>query len=256
MTTQMAMGCALALALALGCQSKKNLDGAADALRTTIEKGDYDAFKKVVHPELHDQIPRETFDQTSRALGALGAFKERSMKSISVEAGKPSEGRYVLSYDEGDVDLELAVQEDLIVKFDLSGDTIAKALKQAAASGELTIRGFEFTEGKKGPKRVSTVFEPGEPMHFTVEFDGLELKNDEIHFRIGGQVVLPDGEVALQEELFNEKVEPEGGIPAATVTSQLSLQKPGNYVLRVVVRDEHAGEVKKAEQALVIRDPQ
>jgi len=117
----------IALLLApLGCKSKASLDADVDHLLVAISTSDYDHFKADAHPALSKEVSKEQFDRMATVLKALGPMKSKSMKSISVKAGAPSEGHYEIEFANGAATLDIKSLDGKLVGFNFGGPDVAR----------------------------------------------------------------------------------------------------------------------------------
>ncbi len=109
-----------------GCKSKATLDADVDHLLVAISTSDYDHFKADAHPALTKEVSKQEFDGMAKALKGLGPLKSKSMKSISVKAGAPSEGQYDLEFANGSASLQIKSLDGKLVAFHFTGADVAR----------------------------------------------------------------------------------------------------------------------------------
>lgn len=250
----------LALASAVwtlgGCASKKNLDGSVDRLVKAVAKNDYADFKAMSVPELCEQFPPEKFAEFSRALAVLGEFKERTMRGLQVKTGGLREGRYVLRFAHGKVDLELKLLKGKLTAFFFTGDDLLKAMRKVrdAKFAEYKLSGFQWRDPEGKP--ASNIYALGKPIHFRVEVWGLKLENKAFNLKADLKV-LSGEKVALDQPGFVDRVLPlpEGQPPMASLTGNLNIPVAGNFKLVLTVTDKNTQKVTSHEEAFVVEAP-
>ena len=114
------------LLASLGCKSKASLDADVDHLLVAISTSDYDHFKADAHPALAKELSKEQFDRMAKVLKGLGPLKTKSMKSISVKAGAPSEGHYEMQFANGSATLEIKSLDGKLVGFNFNGPDVTR----------------------------------------------------------------------------------------------------------------------------------
>lgn len=110
--------------LCLGACGKQKLDGTAEALVQAAMKNDYAAFRALAHPDLVVAFPEGKLAGFSRTLALLGAYKGRSMTGIEAKTGEVRKGTYKLSFEKGDIELELTLTGDKLTGFNFTGETL------------------------------------------------------------------------------------------------------------------------------------
>lgn len=236
------------------CASKKQLDREADELREAVEKNDFAAFGALfVGGKAPEGISAADVERLSTALASLGAFKDRSMKSISVKSDAPDKGAYELQYEKGVVKLEISVVDSKLVSFNFHGDDLKKALIESASKNfKLTF--FAFVDGPKGKPIEGNILPPG-PVHFVAVVQGLTRKDSSVHVRM--KATLAQGEETLaSKELLNQTlpVKPDSP-PDTTLSGHFPMNKPGAYRLRLDILDAHGQRDVTHEVAFEVRAP-
>jgi hypothetical protein len=234
----------LVVVLCVGCSSKKEIDASADALLLAAVKNDYAAFQAMSHPLLVPKIPRELFAQLSQALVAMGAYKQRSMTGINVQAGGERRGNYVLSFERGSVDLEVAVTEGKLTAFRFFGSDFEAALRGArrAEYAVWKIGGFQFLDQAKEPL-ASARYKSGEKILFKMEVHGMTPRGSALELTVKLRVKDAAGTTVYDNPEFLKRSLPlkAGDPPVATVNGELSIPRPGSYTLELGAVDGPSG---------------
>ncbi|MDY0003463.1 MAG: hypothetical protein RBU30_19350 [Polyangia bacterium] len=236
-----------------GCQSKKNLDASVDRLVKAAIKNDYAEFKAMSAPALADQFPPEKFAEFSKTLALLGDYTERTMKGIKVKTGGLQEGRYVLRFAKGKVDLELKLQKGKLIAFYFTGDDLTRAMREARDRkfAEFKLAGFQWRDS--GGKPASNIYKQGQSIHFLVEVWGLKLEDKSFNLKADLKV-LSGEKLVLDQPAFVNKVLPlsEGQPPLASLNGNLNIPEAGNYKLVLAVTDKNTQKVTSHEEAFVV----
>jgi hypothetical protein len=119
----------LAFVLSLGCKSKKTLDADVDHLLVAIASSDYDHFKADAHPALAKEVTKQEFDDIAKVVKKLGPLKSKTMTSISVQSGAPTEGHYDMEFTNGSCQLDIKSLDGKLVGFHFTGPDITRLLK-------------------------------------------------------------------------------------------------------------------------------
>jgi hypothetical protein len=109
-----------------GCKSKKTLDADVDHLLVAISTSDYDHFKADAHPALVNEVSKGEFESMARVLKRLGPLKQKTMKSISVKQGAPTEGQYDMEFENGSCSLAIKSLDGKLVGFHFEGADIKR----------------------------------------------------------------------------------------------------------------------------------
>lgn len=237
----------------LGCASKKNLDANVDRLVKAAAKNDYADFKAISMPELAEQFPPEKLTELSQALALLGEYQERTMKGIHVKTGGVQEGRYVLRFAKGKVNLEIKLLKGKLTAFFFKGDDLQKAMRKArdARYADFKLTGFQWTDAQGKP--TSNIYALGTPVHFRVQVWGLKLENKSFNLMAALQVISGD-KVVLDQPRFVDRALPlpEGQPPMASLTGNLNIPQAGNYKLSLKVTNKATQKVVTHEEAFVV----
>lgn len=118
-----------AIVFSLGCNSKKTLDADVDHLLVAIASTDYDHFKADAHPGLAQEVTKQEFDDIAKVVKKLGPLKSKTMTSIKVNAGAPTEGKYNMEFTNGSCELEIKSLNGKLVGFHFTGPDIARMMK-------------------------------------------------------------------------------------------------------------------------------
>lgn len=113
----------------LGCKSKKTLDADVDHLLVAIGSADYDHFKADAHPSLVNEVSKQEFDGMAKVLKKLGPLKSKSMTSIQVKAGAPTEGHYDMEFANGSCKLDIKSLDGKLVGFRFTGPDVERLMK-------------------------------------------------------------------------------------------------------------------------------
>src|SRR5690606_34988376 len=105
----------------LGCKSKKTLDADVDHLLVAIASSDYDHFKADAHPSLVDEVSKDEFESMAKVLTRLGPLKSKSMTSIQIKSGQPTEGQYDMEFTNGSCKLQIKSLDGKLVGFHFTG---------------------------------------------------------------------------------------------------------------------------------------
>lgn len=240
--------------LALSACGKKSLDGAVDRLVKAARNNDYDAFRKMSHPELAAKFPPEEFKLLSQTLNALGTYKDRTMKGIKARSGKVREGRYVLTFDKGKVKLKLTLVKGKLTAFLFSGQTLEKAMKQARAKAFAVFKvgAFLFLDANGKPK--NNVYRVTDKIRFKMSIYGMKPSAGTLKLLAGMRVTDAGGKVVLKNPKFVDSSVPikPGDPPVATVSGKVKLGAPGHYALQLKITDVHAGGSLEYTSAILV----
>jgi hypothetical protein len=110
----------------VGCKSKKTLDADVDHLLVAVASSDYDHFKADAHPALAKEVTKQEFDEIARVLKKLGPLKSKTMTSIQVKSGEPTQGKYTLEFTNGSCALDIKSLDGKLVGFHFTGPDIAR----------------------------------------------------------------------------------------------------------------------------------
>lgn len=239
------------------CGSKKQLDQTAGLLRLAAEGDNYEGFKALAHPLLLEKFPKAQLTRVSKALKKLGAFKERTMHGINVQAGGKREGKYTLRYEEGSVEFKVAVVAGKIVSFNFSGDDLEKALnaERLARYAKFEVGHFAFLDKPGGKDRRNNIFKVGEAIPFRLRVHGLKLVDKTIFF-VADLKAMSDGEQIFNKPNFagSDKPIPTKGLPVGTLTGTIRLPKvPATYFAHFKITDRHAKRSLEYKQAVVLQ---
>lgn len=113
----------------LGCKSKATLDADVDHLLVAVASSDYEHFKADAHPALTKEVSEEEFNGMSKILKKLGPVKSKTMKSIQVKAGAPTQGTYDMEFTNGKCQLEIKSLDGKLVGFHFTGPDIQRLSK-------------------------------------------------------------------------------------------------------------------------------
>ena len=109
-----------------GCKSKKTLDADVDHLLVAIARSDYEHFKADAHPALVNEVSKDEFESMAMVLKRLGPLKSKTMKSISVRQGAPTEGQYDMEFENGSCSLAIKSLDGKLVGFHFEGPDIKR----------------------------------------------------------------------------------------------------------------------------------
>jgi hypothetical protein len=225
----------LFLLLALGCAAKKDLDKTATALREAATAGDYEGFTKLfVSPEeIAQKFPPAKLEMVSKTLKAMGAYKDQSMKSISVKSGQPDQGKYEIQFEKGTAMLDLEVVDGKLVSFRFYGDDFENALK-ANAGPPLQTGQFRFVKAQGEPIPGKKV--PVGPVRFALGVAGIKAANDKLSFQWSVKLMKGEEVVDQHQQTINE---PAGGkqYVTGTLSHTFEVKEPGSYLLRFDIQD-------------------
>jgi len=113
----------------LGCKSKATLDADVDHLLVAVASSDYEHFKADAHPALTKEVSEDEFNGMSKILKKLGPVKSKTMKSIQVKAGAPTQGMYDMEFANGKCQLEIKSLDGKLVGFHFTGPDIQRLSK-------------------------------------------------------------------------------------------------------------------------------
>jgi hypothetical protein len=243
------------LLLALPACGKKSLDKSVDKLVKAAIANDYKAFKDMSHPDLVDKFSAEKFKGLSETLKLLGAFKDRSMRGIKSRSGKVREGRYKLTFENGEVALKITLVRGKLTAFFFTGEDMEEAMKKVRAKtfSVFKVGSFEFLDGSK--KRKNNVFKKGQKMRFSVSVYGMQRAAASLKIQAAIQVVDANGKVVMQNPKFVDSTVPlrPNDAPVGTVTGSVTLPAAGHYTLRLRITDGHANKSLDYTTALLVQ---
>jgi hypothetical protein len=132
--------------------------------------------------------------------------------------------------------------------------TLALALALAGAgapAGELQIANARGTYGYLGPTRPRTGVLPGEMVHFAFDIKNLKLDDKgQASFSVGMEILDPKGELFYREAPRNSVAVNNLGGNTLSCAAQLAVPleaEPGEYTLRVMIKDRKANKSAKFE---------
>jgi len=108
----------------LGCKSKQTLDADVDHLLVAIASSDYEHFKADAHPGLVQEVSKSEFEGMAKVLKGFGPLKSKSMTSIQIKAGAPTEGQYNMEFANGSCTLKIKSLNGKLVGFHFSGPDV------------------------------------------------------------------------------------------------------------------------------------
>jgi hypothetical protein len=247
---------ALVAALA-GCASKKNLDKTVDSLVAELQGGTRDGLLVLLVPEVRAELTQEKFDDLAGWFHELGAFKDRSMNGIHVASGGASRGNYDLTFDTGQITLELNMQDDKIVGFDFQGPVLeaAKHRYQAAQFKDFAVHDFFFVgpDDQRDPR--GNLARSGADFKFAMELQGVLFKDGKSVVHPVVQVQDPDRNPLgdpLDLGILTIPADGPDPLPLVTITGSLSIERPGTYPLLFRVDDVNAGKSLEYTQSVII----
>ena len=113
----------------LGCKSKASLDADVDHLLVAIGATDYEHFKADAHPALVTEVSKQEFDGMAKVLKKFGPMKSKTMTSIRVKAGAPTEGDYNLVFANGSCTLLIKSVDGKLAGFHFTGPDVQRLSK-------------------------------------------------------------------------------------------------------------------------------
>lgn len=224
-----------------GCGSKETLDTNADRLVKALQSGEYTDFAPIAAPELLADVPEGKYTLISKAIRSLGALQDRDMEGISVNAGEPNKASYKLTFEEGVVKLDLAVDDDRIVGFDFTGPGIERAL--AARFETFEVQRFEFLDQDKNPNPKGNVYAVGTRVEFRLLVAGLKPVDGDVHLKIDLVLKRADGSEIGRQPLLDTRIPvTKGQPPVARVSGGFDAKEVGPAQFELHVTDVHASD--------------
>jgi hypothetical protein len=240
-----------------GCASKKNLDKTVDKLVAELQDGDRAGLLELLMPEVQAEVTQQVFDDLAGTFRELGAFKDRSMNGIHVASGGSSRGTYDLTFEAGEVTLELNMQDDKIVGFDFQGPVLeaAKRRYRAAQYAAFEVHNFFFVGPDDKPSTAGNVAKSNVNFKFAIEVQGVVFKDGKSVVRTSVQIQDPDRN-PLGDPLDMGTIEiPAPGpdpLPLITINGSMSIRQPGTYPLVFTVEDVNAGKSIEYVQSVIV----
>jgi hypothetical protein len=247
----------LVLPAAFGCTSKKNLDKTVDKLVAELQGGDRAGLLELLTPEVQAEVTQQVFDDLAGMMRELGAYKDRTMNGINVASGGSSRGTYDLTFDAGQVTLELNMQDDKIVGFDFQGPVLeaAKRRYRAAQYAAFEVHNFFFVGPDDKPSSAGNIAKSDVKFKFAVEVQGVVFKDGKSVVRTIVQVQDPErnplGDPLDMGTLEIAAPGPDP-LPLITITGSMSIRQPGTYPLLFRIEDVNAGKSLEYVQSVII----
>jgi hypothetical protein len=105
------------------------MDADVDHLLVAMATSDYEHFKADAHPALAKEVSEQEFTTMAAVLKKLGPVKSKSMKSIQIKQGAPSQGTYDMEFANGSCKLEIKSLDGKLVGFHFTGPDIERLAK-------------------------------------------------------------------------------------------------------------------------------
>lgn len=236
---------ALALLLLLpSCRSKKELDAAVDGLVKSLVKGDRALMKEIASPALAEEMGQEKMDHLMKAFKSLGPYRDRTLRSINIQAGVSKSGTYVLAFEKGTVNLDIEISGGKISDFRFYGESMDWALRGAIeeASSVFAVKSFTFLAPDGKPNPDGNAFPQGSQIAFRIAVQGLHAAAGSYHARVHLKVLDHKGDLlAEKKNLIDDtrKIDPSepslvtlngsmGGLPAGTYNLKITIEDAGD----------------------------
>lgn len=246
---------AAAALLGCGCESKRQIDAAVDALVDALRRNDVEAMKRISTPSFLEDMTPERMEHLSKALKALGDFRERTMRSLNIQAGVSKSATYELSFDGGSINLDITLSGGKIGSVTFSGDAFDWALKQAAAQpADFAVKRFEFLSPDGKPNPQGNAFTGAQPITFRIDLQGLTPGQGEMHARVHLKVLDHAGKLLVEQRDFidsTSKAET-GGSAAVSLKGTFSGLAAGTYNLRFTIEDVGGNRSIEYSQSVVV----
>jgi hypothetical protein len=232
---------ALALLVLLpGCRSKKELDAAVDGLVEALATGDRALLEDVASPALAEEMNGEKLEHLQTAFTNLGAYRDRTLRSINIQAGASMSGTYVLAFEKGTVNLDIEVSGGRIVDFRFYGESMDWALRGAVeeAAAVFVVKSFSFLAPDGKPNQGGNAFPAGSRIDFRITVQGLHEETGNYHARVHLKMLDHKGDLLAEKQNLIDrtlKIDPSeppqvaldgtmGGLPAGTYNLKFTIE--------------------------------
>jgi len=133
--TLVMMGLGMMLVMVAGCESKAKLDENVDVVVESLAKRDYDRLMSRAGEDLKSDLSKEKFEAFADVVAEMGAYKERSFRSINIE-NSVSRGDYKLTFANLEIDFWIVMENDKIQGFGFDEDDFQELYKKAQQRGQ------------------------------------------------------------------------------------------------------------------------
>jgi hypothetical protein len=251
---------ALALGLLVllpGCRSKKELDAAVDGLVESLARGDRELLKDVASPALVEEMDQEKMDHLRTAFKNLGAYRDRTLRSINIQAGVSKTGTYLLTFERGTVNLDIELSGGRVSDFRFYGASMDWALRGAVeeSAAVFAVKSFSFIGPDGKPNPGGNAFSAGSQIDFRLAVQGLHEEAGNYHARVHLKVLdHKGGLLAEKQNLIDRtlKVDPSEP-PHVTLEGSMGGLPAGTYNLKLTVEDASDGRELDYSQSVLVQ---
>ena len=212
-------------------------------------------MKRISAPTFLEDMTPERMEHLSKTLKALGDFRDRTMRSLNIQAGVSKSASYELTFERGSINLEITLSGGKIASVTFSGDAFDWALKQAAAQpADFAVKRFEFLSPDGEPNPKGNAFAGGRPITFRIDLQGLTPGQGELHARVHLKVLDHTGNLLVEQRDFidsTSKADP-GGSTAVSLKGTFSGLAAGTYNLRFTIEDINGNRSLEYSQSVVV----
>jgi hypothetical protein len=242
------------LASAPGCKSKVELDHTVDGMVGALSKCDHSALDKQIAPALATELD-EKFDGMCKVVQWFGPLEERNQTGISVSRGQ-STGTYDLTFEKGQLALELVLTDGEITMFKFSGDDWAKAevALEAERFAEYKVYAFDWLDKDGSPHAGGNKYASG-GINYRVLVGGIEAKDGKFNLSLTTRILDSQGEKlweSPQPDTMSFDQDQRGGGRSGTVNGAVTIPRPGTFRIELDIEDENSGKTTSYTEAVVV----
>lgn len=246
----------LTLPASTGCRAKKALDANLDGLIDAVEACDRPAFDKLVAKSLANELDDGKFEHMCAIFDELGPYQDRWNSGIHVTPNGKS-GNYELTFENGEISLELHMNDAEITGFDIGGGDWAKAHDAVAAEMFEAFEVYEiaYLDADGEPNGRGNTYAPGELILRLVVGGIAKTDHHKYALEIDTVVTNARGDVVWKSDKPHRmKVEAKPSQTAGVldVHLDLRLEQAGTYLVEWTIRDPTAGATTEYSTSVAV----
>lgn len=248
------LGAVALLASVPGCKSKVELDTTVDGIVGALAECDHAALDKQIAPALAAEL-QEKFDGMCKVVQWFGPLEERKQTGISVSPNQ-SKGNYDLTFEKGELQLELVLTDGQITMFKFGGDdwAEAEAALEAERFAEYKVYAFDWLDADGSPHPAGNKYAPG-GINYRLLVGGIEAKDGKFNLTLTTRILDGEGQKmweSPQPDVLSFDQERPGFGRSGTVNGAVTIPRPGTFRIELDIADKNTGKTTSYTQAVVI----
>lgn len=213
-----------------------------DELLAVLAGGSRDRMMTMSGPQLHADFSTEAFHDLSEIVRWLGPVQSKELlEDEEIHMGRHRV--YSVKFAKGTVNLDVSIEADMVIGFNLSGDDWVDAEHGVIADQYREFKVYDFKYMAEGGEE-----NPDGPVYHTKRVDwqifvgGIEARSGEHHLTVEKICLDANGkEVFHEPTVYDVKFAANAeGIPTGHVDGWIEVPKVGKYTLEIKLKDNFA----------------